>query len=470
MYTSPSVKRSELFLGLLRLPVDALAVLAALLLAYRLREAQMDLIPGVQLLEPATTLPSLLFYRDHLIVPSIAAFLLIAAFLGLYALRSTMSSWREMGTVVIAALLWLVAVVAWFFFVQKQLFYSRILLFHSVFFLALFSIIGRTTLVLLQRSLLKLGVGVRTVVSVGKHTVTALARHTLEHDARYRYVGHLPDLAGIRRLSHAPVIDLVLQTDPNPDSEETIALIEFCRSHHIGYGFFPPVFSDVPHQLRIERLGMLPMMRFQPTPLDGWGRIAKRGGDIVVSAALLVLLSPVFLLLALGVLLDSGWPVFFVSRRVGDFGRRRIAMLKFRSMVCDAEQRKGELAHLSHRSDGPLFKVLCDPRVTRFGRFLRRWSLDELPQLFNVLAGQMSLVGPRPHLPSEVEHYNSIQRRVFAVRPGMTGLAQVMGRSTLPFSEEVKYDLQYVEEWSPLLDLWILWRTAFAVLKKDGAE
>ncbi len=463
------MKRSELFLGLLRLPVDALAVMAALLLAYRLRAAQVDLVPGVQLLEPATTLPALGFYMDTFVVPSMGVFLVLAAVMGLYALRSTRSAWWEMGGVIVASLLWLVLVVAWFFFVEKQLFYSRMLLFHAIFFLVLFSVAGRTTLVLLQRAMLKLGIGVRTVVSVGRHTITSLARRTLEHDSHYRYVGHLEDLAGIRRLSHMPVIDLVLQTDPNPDSEETVTLIDFCRSHHIGYGFFPPVFSDVPHQLRIERLGMLPMMRFQPTPLDGWGRIVKRAGDIVVGAALLLLLSPLFLLLALCIILDSGWPVFFVSPRVGDYGRRKIPMLKFRSMVCDAEAHKQELLHLSHR-DGPLFKVHGDPRVTRFGHVLRRWSLDELPQLFNVLIGQMSLVGPRPHLPSEVERYTHIQRRVFAVRPGMTGLAQVMGRSSLPFDEEVKFDLQYVEEWSPFLDLWILWRTVFAVLKKDGAE
>ncbi|OIO54387.1 hypothetical protein AUJ46_03580 [Candidatus Peregrinibacteria bacterium CG1_02_54_53] len=464
------MKRSEILLGLLRLPIDALAVIAALLLAYRLREARVDLIPGVQLLDPATTLPPLQIYADSFVVPSVVAFLLLSALLGLYALRSTISSWREMGNVTVASLLWLVAVVAWFFFVEKQLFYSRILLFHAVFFLVIFSVSGRTTLVLLQRALLRLGIGVRTVVSVGRYPITPLARKTLEHDARYRYVGHLQDLAGIRRLAHAPVIDLVLQTDPNPESEETITLIDFCRSRHIGYGFFPPVFTDVPHLLRIERLGMLPMIRFQPTPLDGWGRVVKRLGDVVLSCALILILLPLFVLLGIGVLIDSGWPIFFISRRVGDFGRRHIPMLKFRSMVCDAEARKEELHHLSHRSDGPLFKVHEDPRVTTFGHFLRRWSLDELPQLFNVLAGQMSLVGPRPHLPSEVNRYTHVHRRVFAVRPGMTGLAQVMGRSSLPFEEEVKYDLQYVEEWSPFLDLWILWRTAFVVLKKKGAE
>ncbi|MDD5623468.1 MAG: sugar transferase, partial [Candidatus Peribacteraceae bacterium] len=180
--------------------------------------------------------------------------------------------------------------------------------------------------------------------------------------------------------------------------------------------------------------------------------------------------SPLLLLFALGVFIDGGWPVLYVSGRVGERGRGRISMLKFRSMVCDADMRKEEVRILSHRNDGPLFKVHHDPRVTRFGRFLRRWSLDELPQFLNVLIGQMSLVGPRPHLPEEVDQYSHYQRRVFAVKPGVTGLAQVTGRSNLKFEEEVKLDLQYIEEWSVFLDLWILWRTIFAVLKKEGAD
>lgn len=464
------MKRSEIIFGLMRIPVDALAATTALLLAYRLREARMDLIPGVQLLEPATTLPVIQTYLRTFVYGSVGSFLVLAALLGLYRLRSTKSAWSEVGSVIVAALLWLVAVVAWFFFVEKQLFYSRILLFHAVFFLALFSLLGRMSLVLLQRSLLRLGIGVRTAISVGHHRIASIAERTLTHDTRYRYVGHVSDLGALRRAPAMPTLDLVIQTDPNPESSQTSELIDFCRSHHIGYGFLPPVFSDVPHQLRVERLGMLPMMRFQPTPLDGWGRIAKRMADTVASGFLLILLSPLFLLLALGILMDSGWPVLYVSRRVGERGHGRIPTLKFRSMHCDADARKAEYAHLSHRNDGPLFKVRDDPRVTRFGRILRRWCLDELPQLFNVFVGQMSLVGPRPHLPEEVERYSLYQRRVFAVRPGITGLAQVSGRSTLKFEDEVTLDLKYIEEWSPLLDLWILWRTVFAIVKREGAD
>ena len=265
-------------------------------------------------------------------------------------------------------------------------------------------------------------------------------------------------------------IDLVLQTDPNPESDATITLINYCRSHQIGYAFLPPVLADVPHQLMVERLGLLPMIRFQPTPLDGWGRVLKRVFDIIASAFLLIIFSPFFTLFALLVLFDGGWPIFYVSMRIGENGRRRVSIFKFRSMVPDADVRKRDLVEMNHRRDGPLFKIHDDPRVTRVGRFLRRFSFDELPQLLNVLFGQLSLVGPRPHLPDEVDRYSLEQRRVFAVKPGVTGLAQISGRSDLSFDDEVRLDLQYIEEWSLLLDLWILWRTVFTVFSRKGAD
>jgi lipopolysaccharide/colanic/teichoic acid biosynthesis glycosyltransferase len=192
--------------------------------------------------------------------------------------------------------------------------------------------------------------------------------------------------------------------------------------------------------------------------------------DITVSGFFLILLSPLLLVIAIIVVLDSGWPVFYVSKRVGQHGRRMVPTLKFRSMVKHADIMKSELITQNHRTDGPLFKIRNDPRVTRAGAVLRRWSLDELPQLFNVLFGQMSLVGPRPHLPDEVELYKPEERRVFAVKPGITGLAQVSGRSDLPFKEEVRLDLQYIEEWSMRMDVWILWRTLMVVISRKGAD
>jgi len=464
------VKRSEIFFGLLRIPMDALAVCAALLLSYRLREANIDLIPSVQLLEPAQSLPSLSYYLQSFVYPGIATFLFVAAILGLYSMRTTGSGWREMGRIIVASVLWAVLVMAWYFLVERQLFYSRALLVQATMLLAIFVILARSAVVLLQRACLRNGIGVRLVISVGKQPIASGARETLARDMHYEYLGHVTDLMSLQKMQIRCLPDLVLQTDPNPLSADTLALIDHCRSHHIGYAFLPPVFAEVPHQLVVDRLGILPMLRFQPTPIDGWGRVLKRLFDFLVSGTLLLILSPLFLLIALAILLESGWPVWFVSRRVGEYGRGMISVLKFRSMICGAERKREELLVHNARNDGPLFKVKDDPRVTRVGRILRRFDLDELPQLLNVFCGQMSLIGPRPHLPEEVDRYTLFQRRVFAVKPGMTGLSQVSGRSDLRFSEEVRLDLQYVEEWSPFLDLWILWRTVGAVLGKNGME
>ena len=464
------MKKSEAIFGVLRIPLDALAVAAALLFSYRLRSASIDFVPGWRLLEAAKSLPQLPYYLTTFVSPGILLFLVLAAALRLYTLRSTMSAWVEVGRIIVASLLWIVLVNAWFFLVLKELFFSRALLIEATAFIILFAIVLRSILTLIQRSLLKKGIGKILVVSIGAQLLTEHAKETLKHDVHYAYLGHLPDLEALKRIIFQRPIDLVVQTDPNPRSSDTITLINYCRSHHVGYGFLPPVLVEVPHQLKVEHLGLLPLMRFQPTPLDGWGRVAKRVFDIVISAILVIVLSPLFLLLALGVVIDGGWPIFFVSTRVGEQGRRQIGLIKFRSMVRNAEAEKAALLAQNHRNDGPLFKIHNDPRVTRFGRFLRRWTLDELPQLFNVFLGQLSLVGPRPHLTQEVERYSLEQRRVFAVRPGVTGLAQVSGRSDLSFEEEVRLDLRYIEEWSMLLDLWILWRTIFVVLSRKGAD
>lgn len=464
------MKRSEILFGILRIPVDAIAVFAALLLSYRLRLANVDLIPGVQLLEPAQTLPPLGTYLETFVYLGIHVFLFIVACFGLYALKTTRSTWSEIGRIIIASLVWLTVVIGWYFLIRKQLFYSRVLLVHSGFFIAMFTVLGRASITVLQRAFLRMGVGVRAVISIGQSEIVASAKDTLTHDVHYSYLGHLQHINDLKKVAELTPIDLVVQTDANPGSEETNTLINYCRSEHIGYAFLPPVLADNPHLLTVDHLGLVPMLRFTPTPLDGWGRILKRGFDLFVSILSLIILIPLFILIAIIILIDSGYPVFYVSKRVGDQARSRIPVIKFRTMVRDADAQKEALMEHSHRNDGPLFKVRNDPRVTRFGKFLRRFSIDELPQVFNVLMGQMSLVGPRPHLPEEVNKYSPYQRRVFAVKPGITGLAQVYGRSDLKFEEEVRLDLQYIEEWSPLLDLWILWRTVFIVLSRHGAD
>ncbi len=463
------MKRSEIVFGVARVPLDAACAALAFLLAYQLRLNSVNLLPWIDVPAAADTLPSAGDYLAGFVFPGIIFFVAVAMVLGLYALQMTRSAWIEMGKLLLAALVWLVGVMAWYFLVRKELFYSRLLLIYATVFLALLTCVARALLTLLQRELLQLGIGVRSVVTYGKHPPSEPATSTLQSDIRYRYLGHVPDLPALRS-AHPNRIDLVLQTDPDPDSDATLTLIEYCRSRHVGYGFFPPVFADVPHLLVIERMGLLPTLQFRPTPLDGWGRVFKRLFDLFFSVFFIVLLSPFLLAVAIVIVLDSGFPVFYVSRRVGEMGEKPVPVLKFRSMVQDADKRKAELAALNHRTDGPLFKAKHDPRVTRVGAFIRMWSIDELPQLFNVLLGHMSLVGPRPHLPEEVERYTSYQRRVFAVRPGATGLAQVSGRSDLTFDQEVALDLQYIEEWSLTMDLWILWRTLVVVASGKGAD
>ncbi|MEV7648977.1 sugar transferase [Arthrobacter sp. NPDC089319] len=211
----------------------------------------------------------------------------------------------------------------------------------------------------------------------------------------------------------------------------------------------------------------LPLMSVEMPNYEGSKYAWKRLLDIVTSALALVALTPVMLLIALAVRLDSPGPVLFHQERVGVRGSR-FSMHKFRSMVPNAEDRLEELA-AHNEGGGVLFKMKSDPRITKVGAFLRRYSLDELPQLWNVLVGEMSLVGPRPPLPGEVEGYEEYTHRRLLVRPGLTGLWQVSGRSDLSWEDSVRLDLYYVENWSLAGDLTIMIKTAKAVIGKDGA-
>jgi exopolysaccharide biosynthesis polyprenyl glycosylphosphotransferase len=222
-------------------------------------------------------------------------------------------------------------------------------------------------------------------------------------------------------------------------------------------------------RIHMRPVAGLPLIHVETPRYEGLKRFSKRAFDIVSSGLLIVLLSPVLLVAAMGVRLSTPGGVLFKQDRVGLNGKH-FKMLKFRSMVVDAEQRLAELSN-GDRVEGNavMFKMKHDPRVTPIGGFMRRFSLDELPQLFNVLLGSMSLVGPRPPLDREVAVYEHHVHRRFLVKPGITGLWQVSGRSNLSWEDTVRLDLYYVENWSITGDLLILWRTARAVLARDGA-
>jgi exopolysaccharide biosynthesis polyprenyl glycosylphosphotransferase len=220
-------------------------------------------------------------------------------------------------------------------------------------------------------------------------------------------------------------------------------------------------------RITVRPVDGLPMMHIEHPRLSGGRRLIKSLFDLAVAATLLLLLGPLFLVIALVIRLDTGGPVFFRQVRVGR-GGELFRMYKFRTMHLDAERRLEAMRGQNDHA-GVLFKIRDDPRVTRSGRLLRRHSLDELPQLINVLLGEMSLVGPRPPLPSEVEQYPVDMRRRLVVKPGMTGLWQVSGRSDLSWEDSIRLDLRYVENWSLTVDLVILMRTGLVVMRGAGA-
>ena len=229
----------------------------------------------------------------------------------------------------------------------------------------------------------------------------------------------------------------------------------------------------------VSEIAGIPIVMVKRTTLDGWGRIIKRIFDIIFSLFFIIILSPLLILIMIIIKLDSRGPVIYKNERV--FKNGVFKLFKFRSMILEycvgdqygkdqALELEKKLIEQNNTKSGPVYKIAADPRLTKVGRFLRRWSIDESPQLFNVLWGRMSLVGPRPHQPREVAKYERRHKKVLTIKPGITGLAQISGRSDLSFEDEVKLDSYYIENWSLALDLSILLRTPLAVLRKRKVE
>ena len=277
------------------------------------------------------------------------------------------------------------------------------------------------------------------------------------------------DLTDIRGTALAAGCDCVIAA-PGPDLDIPQLRQLGWDLHEAGIELLvaPALTGVAQERLTVRPAGDASLVHIRPPVFTGPQRVLKGLLDRSGAIALLVVAVPVLLGIALLIRATSSGPALFKQRRVGR-GGREFTLLKFRTMAVDAEARRAELVHLNERREGLLFKIRADPRITRVGGFLRRYSLDELPQLLNVVAGSMSLVGPRPPLPQEVAAYDATIRRRLLVKPGLTGLWQVSGRSNLSWPESVRLDLSYVDNWSPALDLKILLRTAVAVIKGTGA-
>ncbi|NOT48751.1 MAG: sugar transferase [Acidobacteria bacterium] len=291
-------------------------------------------------------------------------------------------------------------------------------------------------------------------------------------------VGKIDDLADLIRDLE---IQEVIITDNTVASEHLFeSMLQIGRSQRVEFRFAPSLFNLLPQKTSVEQIGVLPMVRLFREPLSDVQRFIKRASDIVISTIAIVLLAPVWLAVSILIKLDSSGPIFFRQERVGMDGRVFLCY-KFRTMAANADEqlhREAYQKNIGGESDAnagnvtkPVFgKVKDDPRITKFGRRLRRSSLDELPQLLNVLKGDMSVAGPRPPIPYEVEEYDIWHRKRLDMKPGITGLWQVSGRNRLTFEEMVRIDLFYIENWSLWLDLKIILLTLPAVLRDDGAK
>ena len=243
-------------------------------------------------------------------------------------------------------------------------------------------------------------------------------------------------------------------------------VLEQARIHGVGLRMVPEMYDSVALNSSIEYIGQFPTIPLHRGHVPEVRLLLKRGLDVVFSSMVLILVSPLFLVIAIAIKLDSHGPVFYAAERVGKKGRV-FRCVKFRTMVSDAEQRRVDLMHRNER-DGVLFKIANDPRITKLGRFLRKHSLDEFPQFFNVQCGDMSVVGPRPPLRSEVRAYELSHLRRLAVTPGITGLWQVHARQEPSFDSYITMDTIYIENWSIWLDLRIILRTFGVVLAGTG--
>lgn len=483
-------KRSELFFSMILVPLDFLALLSAFVSAYIIRVKIED--------KPvAHPIPAIDYVQVLLIL--LPLWIIIFAFTGLYAQSNLRGRMAEVGKVFVAVSAGVMLTILLDFFQPVSLFPSKAVPIYAYGLGLVFVLTSRTVVRWIQRGLFRFGVGVHNTVIVGSGELAQrIAADLRQAKSGFRVVACVDTAkSAAKHMVGWPVystieeavaetkrygeLDEIVQADSALDQDEILHLVNYAANHQIGYRFVPNQFGLYASNPVLGTLGGVQLIEIRLTPLDGWGRVAKRIFDVVASGLAIVVLSPVFLAVALLVKLrDPTGPVLYRHYRLSRNGVP-VYVVKFRTMLwryCDGPGRKYKSAEETFRAMGredliPEFqraqKVENDPRVSRFGRFLRRTSLDELPQLFNVFAGSMSLVGPRPIIKAELEHYGDRGAIFLALKPGMTGLWQISGRSDISYEDRVKLDIYYVEHWGLGLDTKILFKTAFTLLRGKGA-
>ena len=462
------MKKSELMFSALLVPIDFLMLIAAGLAAYFLRfQALVDLRPVI------FEIP-FKWYLD--ITLAIAFFyLIIFAFAGLYIIAPARKLSHEFAKIFFACSAGIMIIIIFIFF-KREFFSSRFIVLAAWLLSIIFVYLGRLIIRGIQKMLYKSGIGTHRVVIVGedeisKNIINELNRNTgwgykIVHTIKNSFEVNSDYLIKLKEEYFK--IDEIIQTDPNLSKEKILELLNFCSEHHIIFKYAADLLGAQSSRIEINTIAGIPIVEIKKSPLDGWGRIIKRIFDIVLAVSGLIVLSPFFVIMGLIIKMDSRGSVFVGLERVGGKGKK-FKLYKFRSMIEGADKLKKDLLKYNEREDGPLFKMVDDPRVTKVGKFIRQWSIDEFPQLFNILKGEMSLVGQRPHELNEVIHYEKHHKKLLNIKPGLTGLAQISGRNDLKFEEEARLDVYYIENWSFKLDLQILFRTPIIVLSRKAA-
>jgi len=481
------IKEHEAFQKKMMIFADVLIVGASFILAYFLRGNihlfyKLDLFPSREVM--GTIYPLDMYLWLLLIILPVWCGLL--NFQGLYESFRTKRV-TEIVWIIIKTGLFSTLIVGTFIFILKLTYVSRIFIF---FFSAIsVSLLSLEKVILIQvfkhaglgennyKHLLVVGTGKRAekfIQMVKEHPEWGIKIVGLIDDepekigrevSNIKVIGLLKDIPDIL---HEKIVDEVVFIVPRLWLSRIEESILSCEREGIKVSVAVDLFNFKIGKLQATDLGGIPLMRLETTRPSPWQLFTKRGFDIIISLAGLVLLAPVLLLIAIVIKLESRGPLFFKQERNGMNGRK-FTLLKFRSMVVGAEKMQEELLALNEM-DGPVFKIKDDPRITKVGEFLRKASLDELPQLINVLKGDMSLVGPRPPIPGEVTNYETWQRRRLSMRPGLTCFWQISGRNVIGFEQWMKLDLEYIDNWSLGLDFKILLKTVPVVLFGTGAR
>jgi len=456
---------------------DFFALLTAFVVAYILR-VKIDPRPLIEAIPAWTYLHTFLFVLPF--------WILIHAFIGLYDHSIYEKRFSELGRLVVGSFIGILVVIGYNFVTNGRLFPARLVPIYGLGLGFGLLLLFRTLARGLRTLLFSYDIGINNVLIIGDTTVTDKLVDMLQ-DSRssgYRIVGvvgnkkrqvdHFANFQeAIKRLKNKDVHSII-QTELYGDPNENTAILSYAQTNHISYRFVPGNTDLFVGNIDVEIFRDIPVIAVRQTALNGWGRIAKRLFDLFVGMSLIIILSPLFVFVALLNLLLSG-EVFFVHTRLTRFNKP-FKVIKFRSQYkkydgttpeeAFAKMGKPELAKI-YRANGDY--LADDPRVTPFGRFLRRTSLDELPQLFNVIEGSLSLVGPRALIPTELELFDK-RHTILSVKSGLTGLAQVSGRRDIDFEERRKLDLFYVQNWSFWLDFVILLKTLRVVLLGEGAK